>query len=102
MQQLHPQDYEGTGLMAVLIEQMLQIEDPRNHSTETQDRLRYLLASGAPARPDEKRADFFEIEDHNQIFYVHVSKNTGSVTLLAVWDRNAEHETIQSAAAQVA
>jgi hypothetical protein len=87
--------------MAVMMEQMLQIEDPRNHSVETQDRLRYLLTSGAPARPDEKRADFFEIEDHNQTFYVHVSKTTGSVTLLAVWNRNHEHETARSAAVQV-
>jgi hypothetical protein len=85
-----------------MIEQMLQIEDPRNHSTETQDRLRYLLASGAPARPDEKRADFFEIEDHDDTFYVHVSKTTGSVTLLAVWTRNPERETIPNATAQVA
>jgi hypothetical protein len=80
--------------MAVMIEQMLQIEDPRNHSSETQDRLRYLLASGAPARPDEKRVDFFEIEDHNHTFYVHVSKTTGSVTLLAVWNRSPQHETV--------
>jgi len=88
--------------MAVMIEQMLQIEDPRNHSADTQDRLRHLLASGAPARPDEKRADFFEIEDHNHIFYVHVSKTTGTVTLLAVWSRGSEHEVATTAAAQVA
>ena len=88
--------------MAVMIEQMLQIEDPRNHSAETQDRLRQLLVSGAPARPDEKRADFFEVEDHNHTYYVHVSRTTGTVTLLAVWSRNAEHETIANAAAKVA
>lgn len=83
--------------MAVMVEQMLQIEDPRNHSIDTQDRLRHLLASGAPARPDEKRADFFEIDDHDQVFYVHVSKSTGKVTLLAVWTREAQHDASRTA-----
>jgi hypothetical protein len=66
------------------------IEDPRDHSLETQERLRHLLASGAPVRPDPKRTDVFEIEDHERIFYVHVAKTSGKVMLLAVWNRNAE------------
>jgi hypothetical protein len=83
--------------MAVMIEQMLLIEDPRNHSVDTQDRLRHLLVTGAHARPDEKRPDFFEIEDHDQVFYVHVSQTTGKVTLLAIWDRDAEPARVQAA-----
>ena len=59
-------------LMVVTIEPVLQIEAPRNHSLETQERLRQLLDSGAPARPDPKRPDFFEIEDQTQAFYIHV------------------------------
>ena len=77
------------GIM-ILTEPALQIETPRNHSAETQDRLRKLLDSGAPARPDPKRPDFFEIEDDARVFYVHVAKASGKVTLLAVWDRAAE------------
>lgn len=76
--------------MVATIEPELQIEAPRNHSPETQERLRQLLDSGAPARPDPKRPDFFEIEDRTQVFYVHVAKASGKVTLLAVWDREAE------------
>ena len=71
-----------------MIDQMLLIEDPRKHSEETRDRLRQLLESGAPARPDHKRAGLFEIEDHDQVFYVYVSKSTGKHTLLAVWDKD--------------
>jgi hypothetical protein len=63
------------------------IEDPRGHSPEARERLRQLLASGAPARPDPKRTDVFEIEDQERIFYVHVAKISNIVTLLAVWDR---------------
>ncbi len=71
-------------------EPALQIETPRNHSLATQTRLRQLLDNSAPARPDPKRPDFFEIEDDTQVFYVHVVKTSGKVTLLAVWDREAE------------
>ena len=70
-----------------------QIEDPRDHAPETQERLRHLLASGAPARPDPKRTDVFEIEDDEHIFYVHAAKASGKVTLLAVWERDAEDST---------
>jgi hypothetical protein len=73
--------------------EVAQIEDPRDHSPETQERLRHLLASGAPARTDPKRTDVFEIEDHERIFYVHIAKNSGKVTLLAVWSRDTEDNT---------
>jgi hypothetical protein len=73
--------------------QVAQIEDPRGHSPETQERLRQLLLNGAPARPDPKRTDVFEIEDHQRIFYVHIAKASGKVTLLAVWNRGAEDST---------
>jgi hypothetical protein len=76
--------------MVVTIEPVLQIEAPRNHSLEILERLRRLLDSGASARPDPKRPDFFEIEDDTQVFYVHVVKASGKVTLLAVWNREAE------------
>jgi hypothetical protein len=80
----------------VLIEAVLRIETPRNHSPETQERLRQLLDAGAPARPDPKRLDFFEIEDNAQVFYVHIVQATGKVTLLAVWDREPEPVVTQA------
>jgi hypothetical protein len=85
--------------MVLTIEPVLQIEAPRNHSRETQERLRQLLDSGAPARPDLKRPDFFEIEDQTQVFYVHVSKASSKVTLLAVWNREAEPATSDASTA---
>jgi hypothetical protein len=83
--------------MVVTTEPVLEIEAPRNHLPETQERLRQLLDSGAPTRPDIKRPDFFEIEDHAHVFYVHIAKASGKVTLLAVWSREAE-DTVTRAA----
>jgi hypothetical protein len=74
----------------LLTEPILEIETPRNHSAEIQERLRQLLGSGVTARPDPKRPDFFEIEDETQVFYIHVAQPSGNVTLLAVWDREGE------------
>ena len=70
----------------LLTEPVLEIETPRNHSSETLERLRQLLGSCVTARPDPKRPDFFEIEDESQVFYIYVVKASGKVTLLAVWD----------------
>jgi hypothetical protein len=69
------------------------IEDPRGHSPEARERLRQLLTRDSPARPDPKRADVFEVDDQEQIFYVHIAKTSGSVTLLAVWNRDTVDNT---------
>jgi hypothetical protein len=76
--------------MAVMTDKMLMIEDPRNHSDQTRARLRGLLASGVAPRPDGRHPGLFEIEDGDQVFYVFISKATGKVTLLAVWDKDPE------------
>ena len=75
-------------------ERLVRIDAPRKHSPETQERLRQLLLSGAPARPDPKRAGFFEIEDRDQVFYVFIAQKTGKVTLLAMWSQAAEREAV--------
>jgi hypothetical protein len=74
----------------LLTEPVLEIETPRNHSAETQERLRQLLASGVTGSTDPRRPDFFEIEDKTRVFYIHIAKASGKVTLLAVWDRDTK------------
>jgi hypothetical protein len=73
------------------------IEDPRGHSLETLRRLREAIASGAPATPDARRADFFEIQSDDQVFYIHVSPVTRKITLLATWSYEPELEVASSA-----
>ena len=63
----------------------LRIEDPRIHPAEVVTALRNLLAGGANATPDPKRAGFYEIENASRVFYIHISPVTGNVLLLATW-----------------
>jgi len=66
------------------------IKDLGNHSRETIDTLRALLADGAGARPDSKRPHLYEFESETCVFYVHVSPVNGVVELLATWPRVEE------------
>lgn len=64
-----------------------QIEDLRSHPAETVEKLRQLLASGAQARPDPRRKDFYELQDGSRVFYIHISPINGKVLLLAIWHK---------------
>ena len=67
-----------------------EIEDLRKHPAETVEKLRELLATGAPARPDPRRAGFYEVENHSQVFYIHISPVNGKVLLLATWTKHED------------
>lgn len=70
--------------------QQLEIEDLRNHSAETIEKLRYLLASGAPVQPDPNRKNFYEIGNCSQVFYIHIAPSNGKVWLLATWPKDGQ------------
>jgi len=65
----------------------LEIEDLRNHPAEQVAHLRELLSSGATARPDPRRSNFYEVQDGSLVYYIHVPPTTGKVHLLAVWNK---------------
>ncbi len=71
--------------MVLRLNQRPNIEDLRNHPAETVEKLRELLASGAPAQPDPRRKDFYEVENGSRVFYIHISPLNGKVLLLATW-----------------
>jgi hypothetical protein len=50
------------------------------------ERLRGLLATGALAIPDPRRKGFYDLEDGDRRFYIHVCPS-GTVLLLATWRR---------------
>jgi hypothetical protein len=75
----------------------LKIDDPRGHSPETLRRLRQAVASGAPADPDARRPNFFEIQADDQVFYIHISPATQKITLLATWSREPELQIARTA-----
>jgi hypothetical protein len=75
----------------------IRIENLRQHPAETVDRLRCLLVMGAHANPDPHRKGFYDLEDGNRAFYIHVSP-TGNVLLLATWlKEGARHATLHQA-----
>lgn len=76
--------------MVIRLNHQPSIDNLRNYPAEVVNRLRELLASGAPARPDPRRADFFELDNDDQVFYIHISPVTGKVMLLATWLRQPE------------
>jgi hypothetical protein len=63
------------------------IETLRAYSAQTINALSDLITSGAPARPDPRRAGFYEIESASEVFYVHISPVNGRVLLIGVWHR---------------
>jgi hypothetical protein len=64
------------------------IEDLRNHSAESINTLRRLLQTGAPARRDPRRGDFYEVDDCSRVFYIHITPR-GKVWLLAIWAKDS-------------
>jgi hypothetical protein len=76
-----------------------QIEDLRDHPSEVIDQLRNLLASCAPAIPDPKHPELYEIKSDTHVFYVHISPVSGKILLLATWPAEGELEEAHTAAA---
>jgi len=69
------------------------IDNLRNHSPETVEKLRDLLITGAPARLDPHRKNFYELENCSQVYYIHLSPANNKVMFLAVWDKDGVEET---------
>jgi hypothetical protein len=81
---------EKRGTMVLRLARRPIIEDLRNHSAETVENLRQLLAFGAPAYPDPHRDGIYEVQNHSQVFYIHISPSSGKVFLLATWLKDSE------------
>jgi len=73
--------------MLLRLERMPIIDNLRKYPAATVEKLRELLATGAPAKADPRRKNFFEVEDGCQIFYIHLTPSKSKVLLLATWDK---------------
>jgi hypothetical protein len=63
------------------------IDNLRRYPVATVEKLRALLAAGAPAQADPRRKNFFELEDDCHVFYIHVAPFKSKVMLLATWEK---------------
>jgi len=71
--------------MLLRMQEGTRIENPRNYEADAVEDLRVLLASGGEAQRDPRREYFYQLEDNNSAYYIHISPITGNVVLLAKW-----------------
>ena len=70
----------------------VQIENPRNHPEEMVLALKDVLCGGATVLPDPKRKGFYEVQNGELVYYIHVSPVTGNVLLLATWPSGGDDQ----------
>jgi hypothetical protein len=66
------------------------IENPRGYAVQYVEDLRELLQAGSHAEADSHRDHFYQVEDHKNVYYIHISPITGNVILLAKWGRQPQ------------
>jgi hypothetical protein len=81
-------DVQGRNVMLLKLNETPRIEDLRNHSAESIKTLRTLLQTGAHARRDPRRRDFYEVDNCSRVFYIHITPR-GKVWLLAIWAKDS-------------
>jgi hypothetical protein len=73
--------------MTIKLNGMPTIENLGKYPAESVEKLRQLLATGAPANPDAHRKDFFELQNGKSVYWIHISPVNGHVVLLAIWQK---------------
>ena len=73
------------------------IENLGKYSPESVEKLRQLLANGAPAVPDSHRKDFYELQNGKSVYWIHISPVNGHVVLLAIWQKPSLAANIKAA-----
>ena len=71
--------------MYLRMHQLSGVENPRHYRTEIIEELEELLHSGSSAIADPKRKGFYDLENSERLFFIHISPADGMVALLAVW-----------------
>jgi hypothetical protein len=72
--------------MVLRLKNDLSIENPAHVPAEVVEKVRSLLARGASAQADARRDNFYEIENGDHTYWIHVSPISGRVVLLAAWN----------------
>lgn len=79
---------EKEGAMTLRFQEV-EIENVNQYPEPVVGSLRAALRQGAPAVPDPKRSNFFEVAAEDQRFYIDVPGDGHKVILLSAWhDKN--------------
>ncbi len=81
--------------MLLRLDENPRIEDLRNHTAESVQTLGTLLRTGAPARPDPRRRNFYEVDNCSRVFYIHITPR-GRVLLLAIWSKDTPEPDVEA------
>jgi hypothetical protein len=76
--------------MVLQMDERTRIEDPREYGADIVNGLRNLLTAGGCAQRDPRRENFYELENGDNAFYIHVSPINGDVVLLAKWSNGSK------------
>jgi hypothetical protein len=74
----------------IQVKEGARIENPREYEGVAVESLRQVLEMGGPVQNDPHRENFYEVEGHNETYYIHVSPVSGNVVLLAKWLRQSQ------------
>jgi len=69
------------------MEHLSGVDNVRNYPPEIIKELEGLLLAGGSASPDPRRKGFYDLENHERTFFIHISPINGRVVLLAAWIR---------------
>ncbi|MCL4522478.1 MAG: hypothetical protein M1453_02645 [Acidobacteria bacterium] len=73
--------------MTIKLNETPTIENLGKYPAESVEKLRQLLANGAPAKLDTHRKDFYELRNGKHVYWIHISPVNGHVVLLAIWQK---------------
>lgn len=70
-----------------------EIENLRHYPAGTVEKLNTLLAVGAFAIPDPHRKGFYDVQNGESMYYIHVCPS-GKILLLATWRKDSARTPI--------
>jgi hypothetical protein len=72
-----------------------EIENLRHYPAATVEKLNNLLAVGASAIPDPHRKGFYDVQNGESVYYIHVCPS-GRILFLATWYKDSARMPIAS------
>jgi hypothetical protein len=76
----------------MILRETIRIENARLYPAATVDQLRTALSNGAVLQPNAARRNFYDLDTEGRTYFLYVSPSSGSITLIATWDRKRQSE----------